>query len=460
MSVNTQAQELGKKKHPPGLYLLFLTEMWERFSYYGMRAILILYLTTELVSGGLGIDNKTALSIYGFYTGAVYFTPLIGGWLADRYLGHRLSITIGGVLMALGNIALFSHQSQTFLYIGLALLIAGNGFFKPNISTLLGQLYEGNESRRDAGYTIFYMGINVGAFFAPLLIGFVSEDLFAKTVDGVMTYGYKYGFLISAIGMIIGQVLFNLFANKYLGDAGKRPIVDRTKDSKENSTKAPLTHSEKQRTWVIIIITCFVVFFWAGFEQAGSSLTLYTKDFVDRSVFGYTVPVSWFQSLNPLFIVLLAPLVSALWVKLASSKRGDIPVPTKMAMGMITLGLGYIVLLFAIFKTGNDAATIQHKASIMFIVVTYFLHTMGELFLSPVGLSLVSRIAPVKLASLLMGVWLASSGFANIIAGQLAAITQSLGYFEVFALIGGVAIFFGLILLALSKKLVAMMQIK
>ena len=459
MSVNTQTQEHVKKKHPPGLYLLFLTEMWERFSYYGMRAILILYLTTELISGGLGIDSKTALSIYGFYTGAVYFTPLIGGWLADRYLGHRLSITIGGILMALGNIALFSHQSQTFLYIGLALLIAGNGFFKPNISTLLGQLYKGNESRRDAGYTIFYMGINIGAFFAPLLIGFVSEDLFAKTVDGVMTYGYKYGFLISAIGMIIGQLLFNLFANKYLGDAGKRPIMDRTKESKEKSN-APLTRSEKQRTWVIIIITCFVVFFWAGFEQAGSSLTLYTKDFVDRSVFGYTVPVSWFQSLNPLFIVLLAPLVSALWIKLANSKRGDIPVPTKMAMGMITLGLGYIVLLFAIFKTGNDAATLQHKASIMFIVVTYFLHTMGELFLSPVGLSLVSRIAPVKLASLLMGVWLASSGVANIIAGQLAAFTQSLGYFEVFALIGGVAIFFGLILLTLSKKLVSMMEVK
>jgi proton-dependent oligopeptide transporter, POT family len=458
MSANTTA--LNNKKHPPGLYLLFLTEMWERFSYYGMRAILILYLTTELVSGGLGIDSSVALSIYGFYTGAVYFTPIIGGWLADRYLGHRLSITIGGTLMALGNIALFAHQSKTALFIGLGLMIIGNGFFKPNISTLLGDLYKGNESRRDAGFTIFYMGINLGAFFAPLLIGFLSEDLFASTVDGVMHYGFRYGFLASAIGMIIGQVLFNALANKYLGDIGKRPAVAQVANGTGAKDKQPLTKAEKQRTMVILIITCFVVFFWAGFEQAGSSLTLYTKDFVDREVFGWTVPISWFQSLNPLFIVLLAPAISALWIKLANSKRGDLPVPAKMGMGMITLGLGYIVLLFAVFQTGNDAATMAQKANMMFIIVTYLMHTLGELFLSPVGLSFVSRVAPVKLASLLMGVWLASSGVANILAGQLAAVTQSLGYFEVFAVIGGLAIFFGLLLLALTKKLVAMMETK
>ena len=458
MSANTSA--LNNKKHPPGLYLLFLTEMWERFSYYGMRAILILYLTTELVSGGLGIDSSVALSIYGFYTGAVYFTPIVGGWLADRYLGHRLSITIGGTLMALGNIALFAHQSKTALFIGLGLMIIGNGFFKPNISTLLGDLYKGNESRRDAGFTIFYMGINIGAFFAPLLIGFLSEDLFASTANGVMHYGFRYGFLASAIGMIIGQVLFNTLANKYLGDIGKRPAVAQIANKTGAKDKQPLTKAEKQRTMVILIITCFVVFFWAGFEQAGSSLTLYTKDFVDREVFGWTVPISWFQSLNPLFIVLLAPAISALWIKLANSKRGDLPVPTKMGMGMITLGLGYIVLLFAVFQTGNDAATMAQKANMMFIIVTYLMHTLGELFLSPVGLSFVSRVAPVKLASLLMGVWLASSGVANILAGQLAAVTQSLGYFEVFAVIGGLAIFFGLLLLALSKKLVAMMETK
>ena len=458
MSANTSA--LNNKKHPPGLYLLFLTEMWERFSYYGMRAILILYLTTELVSGGLGIDSSVALSIYGFYTGAVYFTPIVGGWLADRYLGHRLSITIGGSLMALGNIALFAHQSKTALFIGLGLMIIGNGFFKPNISTLLGDLYKGNESRRDAGFTIFYMGINIGAFFAPLLIGFLSEDLFASTANGVMHYGFRYGFLASAIGMIIGQVLFNTLANKYLGDIGKRPAVAQIANKTGAKDKQPLTKAEKQRTMVILIITCFVVFFWAGFEQAGSSLTLYTKDLVDREVFGWTVPISWFQSLNPLFIVLLAPAISALWIKLANSKRGDLPVPTKMGMGMITLGLGYIVLLFAVFQTGNDAATMAQKANMMFIIVTYLMHTLGELFLSPVGLSFVSRVAPVKLASLLMGVWLASSGVANILAGQLAAVTQSLGYFEVFAVIGGLAIFFGLLLLALSKKLVAMMETK
>ena len=250
MSANTSA--LNNKKHPPGLYLLFLTEMWERFSYYGMRAILILYLTTELVSGGLGIDSSVALSIYGFYTGAVYFTPIVGGWLADRYLGHRLSITIGGSLMALGNVALFAHQSKTALFIGLGLMIIGNGFFKPNISTLLGDLYKGNESRRDAGFTIFYMGINIGAFFAPLLIGFLSEDLFASTANGVMHYGFRYGFLASAIGMIIGQVLFNTLANKYLGDIGKRPAVAQI--ANKTGAKTAAAYEQKNNAqWLFLL---------------------------------------------------------------------------------------------------------------------------------------------------------------------------------------------------------------
>ncbi|MGG2067148.1 peptide MFS transporter [Bacillus sp. S14(2024)] len=457
MHIDEKQQQ--KKKHPPGLYLLFFTEMWERFSYYGLRGLLTLYLTTALINGGLGFSKSWALTIYGFYTGACYFTPMIGGFLTDRYLGKRLAITLGGITIALGNLTLFALQSQLGLYLGLALIIMGNGFFKPNISTLVGGLYAENDSRRDGAFTIFYMGINVGSFLAPLVCGYLSEDLFKTAADGVIHYGFRYGFLAASIGMIVGQILFTTLSNRFLGDIGKKPTAAlQTGTGNKTAGNTPLTKKEKQNTAVIIIITCFVVFFWAGFEQAGSSLTLYTNSFVDRTVFGWEIPTSWFQSVNPLFIILLAPIVSALWTKLASTKRGDLKIPTKMGLGMILLGIGYMVLLVATLKTGSNEQNITEKANLLFIVFTYLFHTLGELFLSPVGLSMVSALAPVKLASLLMGVWFASTGVANILGGQLANLTTSLGYSEIFAVIGAAAIFLGCILLLLSKKLVKMMD--
>lgn len=457
MDTSVQGQQ-GRQKHPPGLYLLFLTEMWERFSYYGMRALLTLYLTTALVSGGLGFQKTTAMSLYGFFTGAVYFTPLAGGYLSDRFLGRRLAITIGGIAMALGNFMLFAQHNKFGLYTGLAFLIIGNGFFKPNISTLVGELYTDQDKRKDAAFTIFYMGINVGGFFAPLVCGYLAEDLFKTTANGVVQYGYRYGFLAAAIGMVIGQILFNALGDRYLGDIGKKPVGKSEDPVAAAAARAPLSKKDKQRTAVIIIITCFVVFFWAGFEQAGSSLTLYTDIFVDKHLFGWEVPTSWFQSLNPLFIVIFAPILSAFWVKLSSSKRGDLSAPTKMGLGMVMLGIGYMILILAVKQTGSDEKHIVTKANLLFIVLTYFMHTLGELFLSPVGLSMVSKLAPIKLASLLMGVWLASSGVANILGGKLAAFTQSLGYFEVFSLIGAVSIFMGLLLLLVSRMLVRMMD--
>ncbi|MBA4600809.1 peptide MFS transporter [Thermoactinomyces mirandus] len=446
----------SKKKHPPGLKLLFFTEMWERFSYYGMRGLLFLYLTVSFVSGGLGFSDATASMIYGFYTGAVYFAPLVGGWLTDRFIGKRLAITMGGITMAAGNFVLFAFQTHWGLYLGLSLLIIGNGFFKPNISTLLGDLYGENDPRRDSAFTIFYMGINFGALFAPIVCGFMAEDLFKTTINGIEHFGFRFGFLTASIGMIIGQIAFNLLGNRYLGDAGKKPNAKKTVENPK--ADAPLTKKEKQRTWAIIIITCFVVFFWAGFEQAGTSLTAYTRDFVDRNIFGWEMPISWFQAVNPFFIIMLAPLTSMLWTRLARSKRGDLPVPIKMGLGMILLGSGFIVLMLAVMQTGSDPDNIVIKANLLFIVFTYLLHTIGELFLSPIGLSLVSRIAPVKLASLLMGVWLASSGFANILAGQIAALTATLGYLEIFATIGGVAITIGLLLISINRILVRMMD--
>ncbi|USG67072.1 peptide MFS transporter [Brevibacillus ruminantium] len=457
--MNTAIQSQGgKTKHPPGLYLLFFTELWERFSYYGMRALLTLYLTTELVSGGLGIDKSVAMSIYGFFTGAVYFTPVLGGYLTDRFLGRRTAITIGGITMAVGNFLLFAIPSSVGLCLGLALLIIGNGFFKPNISTLVGELYPENDKRRDAAFTIFYMGINIGGFIAPLVCGFLAEEYFKTVFNDVVIYGFKYGFLAAAVGMVVGQIAFNLLGDRYLGEIGKKPIGKSEVPELQETANRPLTQKEKQRTAVIVILACFVVFFWAGFEQAGSSLTLYTDLFVDRTIDGWEVPTSWFQSLNPFFIVLLAPLVSILWVKLAGRDKGDIKIPTKMGLGMVMLGLGYMILLLAVWQTGSDETHIAVKSPMIIIILTYFMHTLGELFLSPVGLSMVSSIAPAKLASLLMGIWLASTGVANVLAGQLAAYTQSLGYFEVFSLIGVLAIVLGLVLLLVSRKLVQMME--
>lgn len=462
MDAALKNQQLGQspnknKRHPAGLYLLFATEAWERFSYYGMRAILILYLTTSLLGGGLGIENATALSIYGLFTGAVYFTPMIGGWITDNYIPRRIAITIGGITMALGNFTLFAHQSNVALFIGLGLLIIGNGFFKPNISVIVGDLYAPGDRRKDAAFTIFYMGINLGAFIAPLVIGFLAEDLFVTTVNGTIQYGYKFGFLASAIGMIFGQLLFNLLGKRYLGDIGTKVAKKDFSKSHASGSDAPLTKKEKNHTIAIVILTCFVIFFWAGFEQAGSSLTLYTNSFVDKSLFGWTIPTAWFASINPLFILIFAPIVSMIWTKLSGTKRGDLSIPVKMGLGMILLGVGFIFTLVAVSITGSDADNIQQQANVMFIVMTYLFHTLGELCLSPIGLSMVSRLAPVKLASLLMGVWMASTGVANILAGQLAVVTETLGYFEVFALIGGLAMGLGLVVILISKKLNALM---
>ncbi|RAS73151.1 peptide MFS transporter [Priestia endophytica] len=435
----TQQPAELKKKHPPGLYLLFATEAWERFSYYGMRAILVLYLTATVASGGLGVDKATALSLYGTFTSVVYITPMIGGYLTDRFLGRRLAITLGGIIMAVGNFSIFLHQSTTALYIGLALLIIGNGFFKPNISTLVGDLYEENDPRRDGAFTIFYMGINVGAFFAPLVVGLMS---------------YKYGFLTAAIGMIVGQILFNTLAKRYLGDLGLKP-TRQIQQEKTHTTKAPLTKREKMRTLAIVILAFVTIAFWTAFEQAGSSLTLYTQEHIDRHIGSFTVPTEWFQSLNAMFIVLLAPIMSIVWYKLGKSKRGDFKTPTKMGMGLITVGLGFLVLVSAVVQTGNSS---ELKVNLLFMVFTYFLHTLAELMISPVGLSMVSRLAPLKLASLLMGVWMASSAVANKLAGVLATYTQSFGYLEIFGVISAVTIVLGIIVLFLSKPISKLMD--
>ena len=416
-----------KKGHPKGLYLLFFTEMWERFSYYGMRAILMYYLTKTYLQGGLGINSAEASIIYGNFTGLVYFTPLIGGWLADKYLGQRLAVTIGGITMMFGQFALFLMNNMTGLYIGLFLLIIGNGFFKPNISILVGKLYKDGDERRDSAFSIFYMGINLGALIAPIVIGVLTDDIFAaKDNNGeIISYGYRYGFLASSIGMLLGQVVFNLLAPKYLGEIGTKPVV-KSEKQEEGQQVDTLNKEEKNKISVIFILFLFAVFFWAGFEQAGSSIALYTDNYIDRDVTlpfigDWTIPSSWFQSVNPFFVVTLAPLFAMFW----SSPLGrKISTPIKMGVGMVILGIGFWFMLGAVSERGGDIKDTAVKASLFWLVMTYFIHTVGELCISPVGLSVVTKLSPPKLASVLMAVWMLSSSVANFLGGFIAAYVE------------------------------------
>ena len=450
-----------KKGHPKGLYLLFFTEMWERFSYYGMRAILMYYLTKTYLQGGLGINSAEASIIYGNFTGLVYFTPLIGGWLADKYLGQRLAVTIGGITMMFGQFALFLMNNMTGLYIGLFLLIIGNGFFKPNISILVGNLYKDGDERRDSAFSIFYMGINLGALIAPIVIGVLTDDIFAAKDNNreIISYGYRYGFLASSIGMLLGQVVFNLLAPKYLGVIGTKPVVKFEKQE-EGQQVDTLNKEEKDKISVIFILFLFAVFFWAGFEQAGSSIALYTDNYIDRDVTlpfigDWTIPSSWFQSVNPFFVVTLAPLFAMFW----SSPLGrKISTPIKMGMGMVILGIGFWFMLGAVSERGGDIKDTAVKASLFWLVMTYFIHTVGELCISPVGLSVVTKLSPPKLASVLMAVWMLSSSVANFLGGFIAAYVEKMGAGQIFTYISGFVIVCGVLLILLNKPISKMMH--
>ena len=429
--------------HPKGLYLLFTVEMWERFSYYGMRALLVLYLTAQFLSGGLGFTAQSASLVYGVFTGLVYFTPLIGGYIADNYIGQRRSIVIGSLLMIAGHLSLASVQALPALYTGLTLLILGNGMFKPNISVMVGGLYPDGDSRRDSAFTIFYMGINLGSFFAPLLTGWLAVN-----------YGFRYGFLAAATGLAIGLVCYLSLGKRLLGNVGM-VASGRAGLNGHYIKNSELTADEKNRIKAIVILTMFAIAFFAGYEQAGSSMTLFTEKYLDRNAFGFEVPTAWFQSINPLMILILAPLLSTFWGWLDSRGRG-ISIPRKMGHGLILLGLGFNVLIFAILSRGGDVNELPDtsvKSSMWFMFAAYFLHTIGELCLSPIGLSMVSRLAPVKYASLFMGVWLVSSAVANFFAGYLSSLTDTYGFLEIYLVLSLVSILLGVVLAVLNKPL-------
>ncbi len=461
--MNVNEEQMTSKSHPKGLYVLFVTEMWERFSYYGMRALFVLFMAKAML-----FDKAFASQIYGSYTGLVYLTPLLGGYMADRYWGNRKSIIIGGVLMAIGQLFMFFagtyyqeiEIAAPLMFTGLGFLIIGNGFFKPNISTMVGQLYEAGDKRVDSAFTIFYMGINLGAFIAPLLCGYLGDT--GNAAD------FRWGFMAACVGMIVSLILFITLKNKYLvtptgEQIGEKPNSAREVKS-ETEAAAPINYSamgiwaavfggllylfhfqaemdwigsfifaltiaapgyiitdptldkiERQRIWVIYIAAFFVIFFWAAFEQAGASLTYFAEEQTNREIFGTTIPTSYFQSINAVAIVIFAPLFVWLWGWLGK-KNMEPASPFKQALGLFLLAMGYLVIAFGV--KGIDPST---KLSMAWLVSLYTIHTFGELCLSPIGLSMVNKLAPVKLASLLMGVWFLSTAAANKFAGTLSA---------------------------------------
>lgn len=415
---------MAKEGHPKGLYLLFVTEMAERFSYYGMRAVFTLYMVAALFT------MESASEIYGYYTGLVYLTPLLGGYIADRYWGNRRSIIVGGMLMAFGQFLMFLSASFVQPAIkeaegmidptvnnqlaiicmmgGLFFLILGNGFFKPNISTMVGSLYRPDDQRKDSAFTIFYMGINVGATLGPLTCGIFEGDY-------LNPMRFKWAFLCACIAMLAPTLIFYLLKNKYLMDYEGNAIGTRPK-LQEKTERQQLTRKEKQHIVVIFIIAAFVIFFWAAYEQAGVSLTYFADQQTDRHIFGWEMPTSYFQSFPAIFVVLLAPFMNLAWEVLR--RFGHEPSSVmKQAIGLAFLSIGYMLIAFGVKDLDPNV-----KVSMLWLTGLYFIHTLGELSLSPIGLSLVSKLSPKHLASLMMGIWFMSTAISNMLAGQLATL--------------------------------------
>ncbi|MBV8464535.1 MAG: peptide MFS transporter [Burkholderiales bacterium] len=433
--------------HPTGLFLLFATEMWERFSYYGMRALLVLSLVagTSAVNPGFGWSKASALQLYGIYTALVYFTPVAGGWLADNFIGQRRSVIIGGIIMAAGQFTLASAipGNITLFFVGLALLVIGNGFFKPNISTMVGDLYAEGDVRRDGAFTIFYMGINTGAFFAPLVCSTLGENA---------AWGWRFGYIAAGCGMLLSVVIQVILAKRFLGEIGMKPGARQAKEA-AGGAHAPLTSEERDRLRVIFMLFVFVMLFWTAFEQAGGLMNLYAAEKTNRFLSAtYEVPAGYFQSLNPMFIVLLGPVFAAVWLWLGTHGKNP-ATPVKMIFGLLLTALGFVFMIGAVFDQQAHG-----KASMMWLVLAYLFHTMGELCISPVGLSMVTKLSPPRLASLMMGIWFLINFFANYLAGLIGSFAEKLGELNIFGGITIVLAVFAVGLWTISGKLVDWMH--
>jgi len=478
--------------HPRGLATLFFTEMWERFSYYGMRALLILFMTAPLAAGGLGFDTATAGAIYGLYTSMVYMTTLPGGWIADRLIGQRRAVLYGGIVIATGHFCMAFSSLSTF-YLGLFLIVIGTGLLKGNVSVIVGQLYSKEDIRRDAGFSIFYMGINLGAFISPLVCGYLGQEI-----------SWHIGFAAAGVGMTLGVIQYVLGA-RHLGDAGLHPAAAKSPESaarlRRNAgiigglfaaaivvfgfgassgaipvtpiqvadaagvllllivvlffgwlfTSSDWTPDERKKLYVIGVLFLAAGLFWSVFEQAGSTLNLFADRSTENVVFGWSYPSTWFQSMNSLFLIIFAPIFAWLWLRLARERR-EPSSPAKFAMGLILVGAGFAILIWAARMAEQGILV-----SPMWLTVTYLLHTWGELCLSPVGLSAMTKLAPARIGGLMMGVWFLATSVGNFIGGRVSSFYESFALPTLFGAVGLFAIGAGVLLFLFVKPMKKLM---
>jgi len=419
--------------HPVGLYFLFFTELWERFSYYGMRAILVLFIVDSVDTGGLGWTNTEALALYGWYTMLVYIATIPGGWIADRLLGQKKTVLMGGLLLCAGH-AILAVPTMWAFYAGLALIVLGVGGLKSNISTMVGGLYRQGDPNRDRGFTLFYIGINVGAFLAGIIVASVAN-----------IWGWHYGFGLAGIGMLVGQMVY-VFGQRYLTGVGDYLVPEKSADG---GSEKPLTKIEKERVYVLLISFLIVIVFWGAFEQAGGLMNLYAQQKTNRMLLGFEIPAGWFQSLNPAFIILFGTIVSGFWFWWYKKGKEGSSI-FKMAIGTVIMGFGFFFMTAAAAESNTSASGL---AGMEWLVLAYLFHTIGELCVSPVALSFITKLAPVKYASIMMGVYFACTGLGNKVAGLLGEAAGSLGEYVIFTGIGAFSIAFGLLLLLFLKKL-------
>ncbi len=497
--------------HPWGLSTLFFTEMWERFSYYGMRAILFLYMTAEVRNGGLGWSEKDAGPIFGLYAASVYFLPLIGGWIADRFIGAKRATLIGGIIIMFGHFAL-AVPTLTFFYIGLVLVAVGTGFLKSNISAMVGHLYSKDDIRRDAGFSIFYMGINLGAFISPLVCGYLAQNEgFKQLISGWginPESSWHFGFAAAGVGMLFGIIQYLLGARNLKG-VGEAPASSLTSDKADNQMSSAyliqmaviagaaaaaiivvaltydlstaikyavipvvviaglaavivtgmqdkLTRDDWKRIGVIMVLFTFSTIFWMGFEQASTSLNAFADKLTITRIGGWNFEPSYLQSVNPIMIIIFAPIFGWIWLFLGKRQPSD---AIKFAIGLFFGGLGFVVVALASSMLGaNPEAVEASKVTFWWLVLVYFCHTIGELCLSPVGLSSMTKLAPSKMVSLMLGVWFLSISLGNYIAGQIAGefVADSAVLTGIFTKVAVIMIGAGVLLAVLSpfiKKL-------
>ena len=467
--------------HPKGLRVLFFTELWERLSYYGMRAILTLFLVASVEDGGHGMTTEKAGAIYGLYTAFVYLIALPGGWIADRLLGLRRTVFVGGCIIAAGHFSMAVPTTTTF-YLGLIFIVIGTGFLKPNISAMVGDLYPEGGARRDAGYSIYYMGINIGAFIGPLICGFLGEKV-----------GWHWGFGAAGVGMVLGVIQYQM-DQKALGNAGEREIKGETQAQAKgllmrvlggiavvsgivggllaaNIISLPIervakstgvfivaiavlyffrllvssefNQVEKKRIWVIVVLFFSSAIFWGGFEQAGSSMNLFAERLTDLTVGSSELPASWLQSVNPLFIIILAPIVGWIWLALKDRQPS---IPAKFAIALLLLATGFFVVAW-----GAVNASETNKVSPAWLICAYFFHTAGELCLSPVGLSSVTKLAPRRLVGQMMGAWFTATALGNLLAGLFGGMFDSLPIPKLFTGVALLAVGAAFVLAAITK---------